>query len=83
MSDFFKDALSSFHQYRQNALTDVTAAITSGATLTLSSIGRFLPSSDQVKNKIKRIDRLLGNMALQLEVPLICRSIISMLTKHL
>ncbi|ECG8572655.1 IS4 family transposase [Salmonella enterica subsp. diarizonae] len=81
--NFFKDALSSFHQYRQNALTDATAAITSGAALTLSSIGRFLPGSGQVKNKIKRIDRLLGNTALQQEVPLIYRSIISMLTKHL
>jgi hypothetical protein len=80
---FFKDALSSFHQYRQNALTDATAAITSGATLTLSSIGRFLPGPGQVKNKIKRIDRLLGNTALQQEVPLIYKSIISMLTKHL
>lgn len=80
---YFKDALSSLHQYRQNALTDATAAITSGATLILSSIGRFLPGSGQVKNKIKRIDRLLGNTALQQEVPLIYRSIISMLTKHL
>ncbi|ECO1514452.1 hypothetical protein AC319_24475 [Salmonella enterica subsp. arizonae] len=78
---FFKDALSSFHQYRQNALTDVTAAITSGAALTLSSIGRFLPGSGQIKNKIKRIDRLLGNTALQQEVPLIYRSVISMLIK--
>lgn len=59
--NFFRDALAPFHQYRQNALMDATVALINGASLTLTSIGRFLPGNAQVKNKIKRIDRLMGN----------------------
>ncbi|SRO73882.1 ISSfl3 ORF [Shigella flexneri] len=59
--NFFRDALAPFHQYRQNALMDATMALINGASLTQTSIGRFLPGNAQVKNKIKRIDRLMGN----------------------
>jgi hypothetical protein len=62
---FFRDAFVSFHKYRQSALIDATVALINGASLTLTSIGRFLPGRAQVKNKIKRIDRLLGNESLQ------------------
>ncbi|ACR68581.1 hypothetical protein NT01EI_1391 [Edwardsiella ictaluri 93-146] len=58
--NFFRDVLAHFHKYRQNALLDTTVALISGASLTLTSIGRHLPGSAQVKNKIKRVDRLLG-----------------------
>jgi hypothetical protein len=51
--NFFRDALAPFHKYRQNALMDATMALINGASLTLTSIGRFLPGSAQVKNKIK------------------------------
>ncbi|ENH3412112.1 IS4 family transposase [Escherichia coli] len=81
--DFFKDTLGTFHQYRQNALIDATTALVTGASLTLTSIGRFLPGGAQVKNKIKRVDRLLGNESLQQDVPLIFNKIISMLTGRL
>lgn len=56
---FFREVLAPFHKYRQNALLDVTVALINGASLTLTSIGRFLPGQAQVKNKIKRVDRLL------------------------
>lgn len=81
--DFFRDALGSFHKYRQNALIDATTALVTGASLTLTSIGRFLPGEAQVKNKIKRVDRLLGNESLQQDVPIIFNKIISMLTSRL
>ncbi len=55
---FFRDALAPFHQYRQNALIDATAALTRGASLILTSIVRYIPGATQVKNKIKRADRL-------------------------
>lgn len=42
-----------------------------------------MPGGAQVKNKIKRADRLLGNQALQNEVPAIFSNIISMLTSRL
>ncbi|UNK27453.1 IS4 family transposase [Serratia plymuthica] len=80
---FFRDALAPFHQYRQNALLDATVALIHGASLTLTSIGRHLPGSAQVKNKIKRVDRLLGNTALHNDIPLIFNNIISLLTQRL
>ncbi|CDG99544.1 transposase (fragment) [Xenorhabdus bovienii str. feltiae Moldova] len=81
--NFFKDALSPFHKYRQNALIDATIALINGASLTLTSIGRFLPGNAHVKHKIKRIDRLLGNEALHRDIPDIFRNIIAMLTESL
>lgn len=80
---FFRDALAPFHKYRQNALLDATIALINGASLTLTSIGRYLPGTAQVKNKIKRADRLLGNESLHRDIPLIFKSIISMLTSQL
>lgn len=81
--NFFRGALAPFHKYRQNALLDATIALINGASLTLTSIGRYLPGNAQVKNKIKRVDRLLGNESLHHDIPLIFRNIISMLTSKL
>ncbi|OKB64193.1 IS4 family transposase [Serratia marcescens] len=81
--NFFRNALAPFHKYRQNALIDATVALINGASLTLTGIGRFLPGQAQVKNKIKRVDRLLGNEALQKDTPMIFKHIISMLTSKL
>jgi hypothetical protein len=80
---FFREASAPFHKYRQNALLDATVALINGASLTLTSIGRYLPGPAQVKNKIKRIDRLLGNESPHRDIPLIFRNIISMLTSQL
>lgn len=81
--NFFRNALTPFHKYRQSALIDATVALINGASLTLTSIGRFLPGPAQVKNKIKRVDRLLGNESFQKDIPMIFKSIISMLTSKL
>lgn len=81
--NFFHDALAPFHKYRQNALLDATIALINGASLTLTSIGRYLPGPAQVKNKIKRVDRLLGNESLHRDIPLIFSNIIAMLTSQL
>ena len=81
--DFFHNALAPFHKSRQNALLDATIALINGASLTLTSIGRYLPGPAQVKNKIKRVDRLLGNESLHRDIPLIFSNIIAMLTSQL
>ncbi|AGQ71187.1 hypothetical protein AIW76_20490 [Salmonella enterica] len=78
--NFFRDALAPFHKNRQNALLDATLALINGASLTLTSLGRYLPGAAQVKNKIKRVDRLLGNESLHCDIPLIFKDIINMLT---
>lgn len=82
---FFRDVLASTHQYRQSALIDATTALIKGASLTLTSmgLGRHLPGPAQVKNKIKRVDRLLGNPSLHRDIPLIFNNLISMLTRQL
>ncbi|HCB4958110.1 TPA: IS4/IS5 family transposase, partial [Salmonella enterica subsp. enterica serovar Bredeney] len=80
---FFRDALAPFHQYRQRAILDATAALSRGASLTLTSIGRYLPGNAQVKNKIKRIDRLLGNDALHRDIPAIFHNLTRLLTRDL
>ncbi|EAA7633256.1 IS4 family transposase [Salmonella enterica] len=81
--NFFRDALAPLHKYRQNALLDATIVLINGASLTLTSIGRYLPGTAQVKNKIKRVDRLRGNESLHRNIPLIFRNIIAMLTSQL
>lgn len=54
--NFFHDALTPFHKYRQNALLDATIALFNSASLTPTSIERYLPGTGQVKNKIKHVD---------------------------
>lgn len=80
---FFRKALTSTHQYRQNALIDSTVALMNGATLSLTSIGRYLPGPARVKDKIKRVDRLLGNHALHKDISIIFNDITAMMTKNL
>ncbi|EAU7887681.1 IS4 family transposase [Salmonella enterica] len=81
--NFFRDALAPLHKYRQNALLAATIVLINGASLTLTSIGRYLPGTAQVKNKIKRVDRLRGNESLHRNIPLIFINIIAMLTSQL
>jgi hypothetical protein len=80
---FYGNALSSVHQYRKDAIVDSTTALINGASLTLTSIGRHLSGDAQVKNKIKRVDRLLGNPALHKDIPVIFNKVIAQLTAHL
>lgn len=68
---FLKNILEPLHLYRQKALIDATSAVINGASLTLTSIGRHLTGTASVKNKIKRVDRMLGNPHLQSEVSII------------
>lgn len=66
---FLKNILEHLHIYRQKALIDATSAVINGASLTLTSIGRHLTGTASVKNKIKRVDRLLGNLIYKMRFP--------------
>lgn len=68
---FLKNILEPLHLYRQKALIDATSAVINGASLTLTSIGRHLTGTASVKNKIKRVDRMLENPHLQNDVSII------------
>lgn len=47
----------------------MATALCRGAELTLTGLGRALPGRAHVKNKIKRVDRALGNPALHRDLP--------------
>lgn len=50
-----------------NAVLDMVNALLNQSQLTLTSIGRHLPGDADVKHKIKRVDRWLGNLGLYQE----------------
>ncbi|MFV9064682.1 IS4 family transposase, partial [Serratia fonticola] len=68
---FFSASLCGIHSFRINVLISMAIALCNGADLTLTSLGRSLPGRAHVKNKIKRVDRALGNTALHHDLPLI------------
>lgn len=61
----FAAALPQVHATRLRAVLDAVSAALSGAPLSLTGLGRWLPSRAKVKHAIKRVDRLLGNRHLQ------------------
>ncbi|CAD7365202.1 transposase [Escherichia coli] len=79
--NFLNNILAPLHLYRQKSLIDATNAVINGASLTLTSIGRHLTGTASVKNKIKRVDRLLGNRHLQNEVSTIFQRITQKITR--
>ncbi|STH72450.1 transposase [Escherichia coli] len=81
MPNFLNNILAPLHLYRQKSLIDATNAVINGASLTLTSIGRHLTGTASVKNKIKRVDRLLGNRHLQNEVSTIFQRITQKITR--
>jgi hypothetical protein len=61
----------------------MTVALTRGASLSLTSIGRFLPRTARVKHKIKRVDRHLNNDLMFKDIPAIYQQLVSRLTHRL
>src|SRR5215211_3748461 len=55
------------HLKRLVALVACVSAALVGQRITLSELGRALPSRARVKHSIKRVDRLLGNTQLRCE----------------
>lgn len=80
---FFSQSLNSIHQYRKKALLDMTVALTRGASLSLTSIGRHLPGPARVKHKIKRVDRHLNSDLMFSDIPSVYQQLVSRLTHSL
>lgn len=74
-------ALTFLHGHRRQALLDATDALLRGGQLPLSSLGRALAGSASDKHRIKRIDRLLGNAALQEQVPQVYQALVRLLVQ--
>jgi hypothetical protein len=64
LHNFVSKSLSFIHKVRLNILLASVFSLMNDGKLTLTSLGRSLPGSAKVKNKIKSIDRLLGNKKL-------------------
>ncbi len=57
------------HARRLASLLAAVEAVVTGSRLTLSDMGRGLRGQVAVKHNIKRVDRLLGNNSLHIEMP--------------
>ena len=64
---WLRDACPSIHKARLSALVKVVQGLLTGGRLTLTALGRQLPTSAFVKHNIKCVDRLLGNVQLAQE----------------
>jgi len=62
---WLRDACPSIHKARLSALVKVVQGLLAGGRLTLTDLGRQLPTSAFAKPNIKCVDRLLGNTHLQ------------------
>jgi len=62
-------SLPKVHAKRLASLLAAVEAVVTGSRLTLSDMGRGLHGQVAVKHNIKRIDRLLGNSSLHIEIP--------------
>jgi hypothetical protein len=64
----FEEFCETIHSNRLKALMDVAVGVQRSQSLALSAIGRNLPGTAKVKHKIKKVDRLEGNLNLYAEL---------------
>lgn len=80
---FFSLSLAGVDKRRQQTVSLAVQTLMLGAKATLTSLGRCLSGRGTVKNKIKRMDRLLGNQHLYAELPTIYSNTIKTLVRLL
>lgn len=71
------------HKIRSASLFTAVKSVLDGAFLTVTNIGRNLKGDAKVKNKIKRVDRLLSNPELFADKELIYKSINNHIFKYI
>lgn len=59
--------LPSIHRTRLQALMAAVGSVLCGAQISITSLGRSLSNAAFIKHKIKRMDRLIGNIRLYQE----------------
>jgi hypothetical protein len=64
------------HAKRLTSLLSAVEAVLLGSKLALSDLGRGLRGGVAIKHNIKRVDRLLGNVALHAEAPLLYEALV-------
>ena len=73
----FDDAPVRIHARRLQALWAAVQSLMEGGRLTLTALGRSMPSQARVKHSIKRVDRLLGNRLLHAQRVDLYRPVVS------
>ena len=68
LHEWLSDACPSIHRARLSALVKVVHGLLVGGRLTLTELGRRLPTTAFVKHNIKCVDRLLGTAQLHTNV---------------
>ncbi|NEV65148.1 IS4 family transposase, partial [Thiorhodococcus minor] len=71
--------LAGIHRRRLSVLLEAVAATVSGPRLTLTEIGRRFAGGSNLRHRIKRADRLLGNVQLQHDAKHIYKALARML----
>ena len=61
LHSFLRLSLPSIHETRLKALMAAVEASLSGASISITTLGRALSGQAFIKHKIKRMDRLVGN----------------------
>jgi len=65
LQKLLRRSIPSIHLKRLTAVTAVVGSALCGGRLTLSALGRNLDTSCSVRHRVKRVDRLLGNVHLR------------------
>lgn len=78
-----EDCCPEIHINRLQAVMDVATGIQHSKRLSIASIGRHLESDAQVKHRIKKVDRLLGNKHLYGELATIYKGLSHYVFKYI
>ena len=79
LQDILRQGCPDIHRARLDALFDAARAALNARSHTLSNLARALNSCTAVRHSVKRMDRLLGNDALNLE----CASVYEAMARYL
>ena len=67
LHNLLKEKIPGIHATRYRALMAAVGAGLSGASVSITALGRALSGPAYIKHKIKRLDRLVGNRHLNTE----------------
>lgn len=67
LQKFFQCSLPSIHARRLRSLQMAVDAVTNGASVSVTGMGRHIRSPARIKHNVKRVDRLVGNQHLHHE----------------
>ena len=82
LQKFFTVSLPAVHPHRRDAVVAAVESVTQGATVSITSMGRGLPTATRIQHRVKRRDRLVGNRLLYAERDRFYQAMIQRLLAH-